>query len=930
MIAKKKMFAAALLLSGAVASVQGASGPREKLSMDGHWIFRTGDPEIGGKLFDYPETHLMKQSEGSEAYEVEELPAKRVDAVKTNLGGELSWVKGDVDESQWRPVTLPHDWAIEMPFDKSANRGKGFRRLSDKDGTGIGWYRRRFELPAEDQGKTIWIEFGGAYRNTLVWLNGHCLGRMESGYTPFYYDVTKFLNYGGKNLLVARCDATKDEGWFYEGAGLYRHVWMIKTQPQHVAHWGTFVTSKVDGTNATVSIETTVENAAAQPAKVDVVSILLDGAGAEIVRVKSAVEVSAAGQSVVKQTTTVANPKLWSPETPNLYALVTRIETGGVTADDYRTPFGIRTIRFTPEGFFLNGQKRFIKGVCNHQDFAGVGVAVPDRVQQYRVAMLKEMGCDGWRTAHNPVNEELLDECDRQGMMVMDETRRFGCYAQPLADLKAMMLRDRNHPSIVIWSLANEEGGAGSVWGAKAIKIMQDLAHQLDPSRPCTAGMNTDVSEIGFPTVLDVTGTNYRRDLDRYHKENPQRCFIGTEEASTLNTRGSYFRNPRACLLTAYDEGGISTSESWVNYYHDRPWMAGAFVWTGYDYRGEPVPYDWPCIGAQFGILDICGFPKDNYYYYKAWWTDEPVLHLYPHWNWNQIGHTLVQITVKTTLPQSEVWWAGVLVDDDKLGDKDMKNGSAQWSTLDTGDLKNVAIILRKSVNSTDGSGKAKVSFVEVARQVIPLGQESKTVELQSGPEGAKPGENQVMITRVVAPIKVWVQTNYREVELFVNGVSRGRQTVKPMCHVEWTVPYEPGKIAVTAYKDGKAVRTETLETTGPAAALRLTANRTSLLGDGEDVVLIKTEALDDQGRFVPTAGNLVHFEVSGSGRLLGVGNGDPACLEADQGPERSLFNGLALGLVQSSRSTGPVIVKATAPGLKAAELTLPVQFHKR
>jgi len=902
--------------------------PREKLLLDQDWKFSNGEPADAGKLFDYPESDLQKQGLESEKKEAD-LAAKRSDEVKTNLGGGVTWVKPDFDDSKWRTLNLPHDWAIEMPFNRAANNGKGSKQLGDKDGTGIGWYRRSFEIPPGDKGRTTWIEFGGSYRNTLVWLNGHCLGRVESGYTPFYFDVSESLNYGGKNCLVARVEAHKNEGWFYEGAGIYRHVWLIKTNPVHVAHWGTYVTSTVSEPSATVAIETTVENSATAPARATVISEIQDASGAVIAKTESPLQIPSCGQFALKQSAPVPNPKLWSPETPNLYSLVTRIKSAGGESDRYETTFGIRTVEFSAQkGFLLNGKQRFIKGMCNHQDFAGVGVAIPDRLQEYRVAMMRDMGCDGWRTSHNPVNEELLNECDRQGMMVMDETRRFGKYSQPLADLKAMMLRDRNHPSIVIWSIGNEEMGLQKTsYGAEACKVMQELAHRLDPSRLCTLAINHQFDNEGFTTVLDVTGMNYKNlwgGMNRLHDSHPDRRFITSEEASTLTTRGLYFEDKAKGYLTAYDTyvpGWGSTAEGWWNYYQSRPWVAGAFVWTGFDYRGEPTPYNWPCISSHFGVLDTCGFPKDNYFYYKAWWTSEPVLHLYPHWNWNQVSHRLIH--VKATKPLA----AGIqfsVVDAVKQG-----KGGQDWKMYDNGEVHAVTVIVIKSVKEKDpqNSGKMKETWTELVKQEIPIKDGSSTSLLPLKPEQADAVKGlAVAVSREEAPIDVWVQTNYEEAELFVNDVSQGRKKVEPLHHLEWAVPYMPGNISVTGYKGGQAVKTEKIETTGPAAVLRVTANRTGLNGDGEDVVLVKAEALDEKGRFVPTAGNLLHFDVTGSGRLIGVGNGDPSCHESDLGSDRSLFNGLALGIVQASRQAGNVTVKVTAPGVKEAVLTLPVK----
>jgi hypothetical protein len=714
----------------------------------------------------------------------------------------------------------------------------------------------------------------------------------------------------------------------------------------HVAHWGTYVTSKVTGTDAMISIETTVENSDNSPAQGKLISSIFDAAGAQVGTQESMLSLEAGKQSVLKVELPVPQAKLWSPETPHMYKLVSQVVVNGQTTDTDTTPFGIRTVEFTGHGgFSLNGQHRFIKGVCNHQDFAGVGVAVPDRVQEYRVKMLREMGCDGWRMSHNPPNEELLDECDKQGMMVMDENRRFGDYAQPMSDLKAMMLRDRNHPSIVIWSLGNEEMGLqASDAGATICKNLQDEAHQIDPSRVCTLAINHGTENSGFTTVLDVTGMNYRAlwgGMDYYHEEFPDRRFITTEEASLVSTRGLYFEDPLKGYLSAYDTrtpGWGSSAEGWWSFYNSAPgskdskpirstWVAGAFAWTGYDYRGEPTPYGWPCISSHFGIMDTCGFPKDDYYYYKAWWTSEPVLHLYPHWNWNQLSHKM--ILVKVTAPHCQL--ADLWMDKAKLGNTRLnKNGLGEFQVYDEGDINHLRVQLQtfSKVPDPKDPTKTKDEITMVERQDFPVDDGDSTVNLQPmKPEYAQAVTGATAaFSHKVEPIQVWVQSNLDEVELFVNGTSQGKQKVQPMHHLEWSVEYAPGNISATGYKDGKAVKTETIETTDASSALRITANRTSLNGDGEDVVLVKVEALDDKGRFVPTASDSVHFDVKGTGRLIGVGNGDPSCHESDLGPDRSFFNGLALGLVQAGSQPGSITITVSGAKVGSQTITIPVE----
>ena len=631
------------------------------------------------------------------------------------------------------------------------------------------------------------------------------------------------------------------------------------------------------------------------------------------------------------QQAAIPDVKLWSPETPNLYVLVTRIEASGRLSDLYRTTFGVRTVEFSPsKGFSLNGRHRFIKGVCNHHDFAGVGAAVPDRLQEYRVAMLRQMGCDGWRTSHNPVNEELLDECDRQGMMVMDETRRFGKYSQPLSDLTAMILRDRNHPSIVIWSLGNEEMGVqGSASGAEACKVMQNLAHQLDPSRLCTVAINHQFDNEGFTTVLDVTGMNYLKlwgSMNRLHEKHPARRFITSEEASTLTTRGLYFEDKPKGYLTAYDTfvpGWGSTAEGWWNHYQSRPWVAGGFVWTGYDYRGEPTPYGWPCISSHFGIMDTCGFPKDNYYYYKAWWTGEPVLHLYPHWNWNRVGHRLIKVVLKTPLPDATVVYGGVHYAPNGGHKKPL-----EWSIYDDGDYKDLTIVARRAVQGRSGSrGKAKNKGTEVVKQSVPITRSPTTTAIVPlpGQGPLPPDENLVTVSAEEAPIRVWAQTNFAEAELFVNGgVPAGEGRAAAPRGMERTLcagqDFGHRLSRWESRQDGNDRNHRSCrgpQTHGQSQHFGWRRRRRGPAQSGGP---------RRPGRTVPTAGNRVHFDVAGSGRLLGVGNGDPSCHESDLGPDRSLFNGLALGIVQASSHAGELTVKVSAEGLRNASLTLAVR----
>ncbi len=630
-----------------------AGSPRERLLMDFNWRFQLGDAPDASNQFDYPEVSDLAKTRLNEIGKGAEFIANLPDPAASNPGSNVSFVKPDFDASSWRNLDLPHDWVVALPFDSNAEVRHGFKPVGKGfPENSIGWYRREFELPKSDEGKALWIEFDGVYRNSLVWLNGHCLGRNVSGYNSFRYDISKAANYGGKNVLVVRVDASRFEGWFYEGAGIYRHVWLVKTSPVHFAPDGTFITSKTLGKSAEITVESQVRNNTTENIHCSIETPLRDEHGGMLMEVnndgtvsektsRTDVLVPANDSITVTQKITVANVKLWSPESPNLLWICQSIRNAGKLVDYVATPIGIRNIAFDPAvGFLLNGKPYVIKGTCNHQDHAGVGTAIPNALQYFRIKRLKEMGCNAIRTSHNPPTPELLDACDQLGMLVMDENRRVDETPMALNDLKGLVLRDRNHPSVFIWSLGNEEGqlqATNDTAHEDAIRLitpMQNMVHELDPTRLCTIAMNGGWGE-GFTKVIDVQGFNYRtRNIDKYREAFPNKRDIGTETASTRSTRGIYADDKLRGYQAAYGESGVEKAWTWWPYYTAHPFTSGGFVWTGFDYRGEPTPYKWPCISSHFGLMDTCGFPKDLYYYYQAWWTDKPLLHLMPHWNW--------------------------------------------------------------------------------------------------------------------------------------------------------------------------------------------------------------------------------------------------------------------------------------------------------
>ncbi len=738
-------------------NLHGAESLREHLSLDANWKFHLGD--------DWPN-------------------ALRLDKAGSS-SGPASVKFGD---TAWRSLNLPHDWAIELPFDKNSDESHGFKPVGPNfTKNSIGWYRRTFELTNEDKGKRIWLTFDGVFRDATVWVNGWIVKRHEGGYNPFREDITDLVHLDGKNVIAVRVDATKFEGWFYEGAGIYRHVWLDKIAPVAIAPDGVFVYStfknNVPTSEAELHAEVKLINANEFPVEAKVVYTFKDMDEQVVGELGDVVKLDSFSQKEFSTDADglhlmLAKYKLWSPEDPKLYKLVTTVEIDGKTVDRKETEFGLRTFAFdVTNGFLLNGKHYELQGTCNHQDMAGVGAALPDALQYFRIAKLKEFGCNSYRTSHNPPTPELLEACDHLGMIIMDESRLLGSDQENLRKWDDQIRRDRNHACVGIWSVANEEFSVQSTpQGGNVARTMQNYVKQMDPTRPVTYAAPQGDTFDGINGVIEARGWNYHvgQDMDNYHAKHSDQPNVGTEQASTVSTRGIYENDKKRGYVSAYDDNAPSwatTTERWWSFFADRPWLSGGFVWTGFDYRGEPTPYHWPCINSHFGVLDVCGFPKDNFYYYQAWWTTNLVLHLLPHWN-----------------------WAG-------------KEGQA---------------------------------------------------------------------------IRVDALSNCEEVELFLNEQSLGKQTMKRNSKLTWQVKYAPGILSAKGFNGGQVVAEQKIETTDAAATLQLKPNRMSINADGEDVSVITVSALDAQGRAVPVAQNKINFEISGAGKILGVGNGDPSSHEAD------------------------------------------------
>lgn len=699
------------------------------------------------------------------------------------------------DENGWADVVLPHDWALTLPWVDSGEQlgTRGFRAIGFKfPSNSIGWYRKRFAVRQEEEGCRIFLEFDGVYRNARFWVNGCYLGQNDSGFLGKRFEVTDFLHYGkDDNSVTVRVDATVDEGWWYEGAGISRDVRLVVCSPDCVVP-------------ETVHIR--LKSLTSDVALMSVAYETLDG-------------------HVEKRDFKVENPHLWSPEDPYLYEL----DVKGV-----KFTYGIRTIRFDPnEGLILNGRRIQVKGVCCHQDHAGVGTAVPDDIMAYRLRLLKEMGVNAYRTSHQPPSPVLLDLCDKMGIMVLDEARLFSSSEEGLDQLRRLIVRDRNHPSVIAWCLGNEEVYLQDTDVGRRIAVrMRELQRRLDPDRVCTYGANNGVSHTGISDAVDVRGINYIRlfdpekkearignALDGYHARHLGISILGTEEASTLSTRGGESFVTNRLVMADGDwfqnhfESWTLGPEGWMSVYSERKWLAGAFAWTGFDYRGET---SWPATVCNFGIMDLCGFPKNNYHYYRARWSDADVLAIYPHANY------------------------------------------------------------------------PRTNF--------------------------------------------WVNTNCDSVELFVNGKSVGRQRRAPGCHrLSFPVAFQSGTVEARGVRNDRVIINK-IQTTGPAVSLKMQADRKKLEADGEDATVINVCAVDAYGREVPNSCAQAYFDVSGEGRMIGLGNGDPISHEPDVCPRnawmRKLFNGRCQLIVRAGDRPGKLTVRAWLT--PCCQTKLDIVLHER
>jgi beta-galactosidase len=798
-------------------------------------------------------------------------------ARRTAFNEDWRFLQGDAagaeqpqfDDAGWLKIRLPHDWAIAGPFDRQLNPHTGALPVS-----GIGWYRKSFDLPVSDH-RYYSIEFDGAMSNSRVWLNGHELGGRPYGYIGFSVDLTPYLRVDGKrNVLAVRLAPESDASRWYPGAGIYRNVWLETTGPVHVARWGTYVTTpQVSDASATVAVKTEVRNRLAGAARITVRSSIVDDTGHRVAQSEVAGDIPADDASTMAMRLTVPRPHRWDIERPRLYALITELLDGAHVVDRYRTVFGIRTVAFDRQrGFLLNGKSLKLHGVCLHHDLGALGAAVNRRATERQLQIMKAAGVNAIRTSHNPPSPELLEFADRLGLLVIDEafdmwriakvpngySKYFDEWSE--RDLRDMARRDRNHPSIIMWSIGNEIPEQKDPDGWQQARRLTGLFHEEDPTRPTTSAFNNweDAIRNKLADEVDIPGFNYKP--NRYAailKDHPDWIIYGSETASCVSSRGSYhlplqkYDKHPSLQISSYD----IIAPPWA-YCPDvefaaqeaMPAVLGEFVWTGFDYLGEPTPYfgrdgdnshDWPARSSYFGMVDLAGFPKDRYYLYQSVWTSKPMVHVLPHWNWP--GHEGQDIPV-------------------------MVYSNAQEVELS---LNGVSLGRKKTF--------------------------SETIELPVGADVSETGE---------------FHSKYR---------------------LLWNVPFQPGTLTAVAFRDGKEVAREIVRTAGAPARIRLLADRGIIAADGDDLSFITVRVEDKDGNLCPLADNLVTFQVTGAGSIAAVDNGNAATVESFQGDHRTAFNGLALLIVRShAGEPGTINVVATGQALTGAHLQVTAREGRR
>ena len=659
---------------------------QEKISLDEDWKFHFGHAGNAEKDFDYSKTALLHKSN---VYATTIVHPKFVD-------------------STWQKINVPHDWLVELPFVKSEQvemDSHGYKPVGGTyPETSIGWYRKHFLVDKSKSNKRFEIQFDGIYRNAEIWLNGFYVGTNFSGYVGNSYDVSDYINFEGDNVLVIRVDASQYEGWFYEGAGIYRHVWLHITDKIFIPEDGVFVYADVKDKKATVTVETTVQNNLLNQANATVYSYITDRKGTVLAKTATQkIKLDSRKDQTIKQQVAIKNPELWSLENPYLYRVVSVLQSENQIVHQTKTRFGIKTVKFdAKEGFFLNGKPLKIQGTNNHQDHAGIGSALPDYMQYYRIKLLKEMGCNAYRASHNAPTPELLEACDSLGMLVLDEQRLLNSSPEYIDQFTRILKRDRNHPSVFLWSIGNEEQNIqGNEYGKKIAQTLLAIQKDIDPTRTSTYAADMENDFKGVNEVIPIRGFNYREyAVADYHKDHPNQPLLGTEMGSTVTTRGIYEKDETRAYVPDQDithPWWASKAETWWKLAAENNYWLGGFIWTGFDYRGEPTPYKWPNINSHFGIMDVCGFPKNIYYYYKSWWTNEDVLHLSPHWNWPDKVGKPIDVWVNSNADEVELF-----LNEKSLGKKTMeRNSHLQWNVMyEPGTLEAIAYKKGKKITA--------------------------------------------------------------------------------------------------------------------------------------------------------------------------------------------------------------------------------------
>lgn len=766
------------------------------------------------------------------------------------------------DDSKWRNLNLPHDWAIEGPFDEKYNA-----RCGGLPFHGTGWYRKNFKMDASAKGKVVRMEFEGAMYDAHIWVNGNFVGNRPYGYIGFEFDISKYLKFDGSNNVVAvRLQPQDLSSRWYPGAGLYRSVWLKIDNPVHIEQWGVYITTPtVSEKLGVVQNETTIENKSNTDAKIQVKQEYFSPNGKLAASIDDELIVKANSKEVSGTWVNILNPKIWDTENPNLYKAVTTVSQNGKVIDTYNSSFGLRSISFTTEGFFLNGKKTRFNGVCLHHDNGSLGSAVYKRADERKLQIMKSMGVNAIRTSHNPPSREFLELCDELGLLVLDEAfdvwkeekvaNGYNVFFEEWAerDIKAMVKRDRNHPSVIMWSTGNEiHEQHDKKEGWKVARMLHNYCKEIDPTRPTTLGMNNFEApyKMNFAAQSDIAGVNYKPTKYGYlHETYPQLALYGSETSSCTSSRGIYhlpiekYKTHESLHVTSYDLVGPPWAyppDVEFHFQEQNPHIMGEFIWTGFDYLGEPTPYggkdnstngqwngNWPSKSSYFGAVDLCGFPKDRFYLYQSQWTSTPMIHLLPHWNWKGMEGEDIPVYCYTNCDEAELF----------------VNGKSMGRKIKGKDLT----------------------------------------------------------------------------ELKVNFLRYEPKTFKSKYRLSWNVPYEAGNIKVVGYKKGEQVLEKQINTAGRPAKVSLSVDRREISATGEDLAYVTVRVEDKNGNLCPNADNLVNFYVKGAGELVAVDNGNQISLESFQANHRKAFSGMCLAILKSSKTSGKITLTAKSKRLKSA-----------